>query len=151
MVAGASFRETPSPSSMCWCRTGGRALSRTVGLVDRRPVRAAGLLCIGKEPHHLEERSLVSDPNDQLSIHADCRQAPWATDALPGPRALAAEPDGLAALAEASRLKGRALRGVLAGRSRPRRVAREELTALLDRTPAPIPHACPGCGAPLPS
>ena len=119
--------------------------------MDRRPVRAAALLCIGKGSHQLEERSLVSDPIDLLSVYADSRQAPWATDARPSPRALAAEPVGLAALAEASGLKGRALRDVLAGQSRPRRAAREEPTALPDRTPAPIRHACAGCGAPLPS
>ncbi|MDP9366000.1 MAG: hypothetical protein M3Q10_17570 [Chloroflexota bacterium] len=79
---------------------------------------------------------MITEPDELTNVYADPRRAPWAEDALPRLRALAAEPGGLARLVGASGLKGRALRDVLAGRSTPRADARAALAALLDRTPA---------------
>ena len=40
---------------------------QTAGLLRRRPLRAAGTVCIGKEAHRLEDRGLVADLDELLS------------------------------------------------------------------------------------
>ncbi|MDP9365600.1 MAG: DNA polymerase, partial [Chloroflexota bacterium] len=123
---------------------------QTAGLLRRRPVRAAGLLCIGKEAHRLEERPIVADPDALLNVYADPTRGPWDADALPRLRALAAEPGGVTQMTEACGLKPRALRDVLAGRSTPRAAVRTTLAGLLDVANPPPSRLCPGCGASLP-
>ncbi|MDP9362648.1 MAG: hypothetical protein M3Q10_00200 [Chloroflexota bacterium] len=112
-------------------------------------MRAAGLLCIGKEAHRLEERPLVADPGALLNVYVGPARGPWATDVLPRLRALAAEPGGAARLTQACGLKPRALWDVLAGRSAPRAAVREALAALLAGADSIPPRVCPGCGTSL--
>lgn len=118
---------------------------QTAGLLRRRPVRAAGMLCIGKEAHRLDERSLVSDLDEVLSVYADPRRAPWAADVVPKLRALAADSGGAAKLREASGLSRRALRDVLAGRSRPREGAARALLTLAKGVTPLAGRVCSGC------
>ncbi|MGI8546581.1 MAG: hypothetical protein ACR2M1_04485 [Gemmatimonadaceae bacterium] len=131
---------------------------QTEGLLSRRPVHAAGLVCIGKEAHRLEERDLVAGLDELQSVYHDPRREPWTTAVLPRLRALAAQPGGRAAMMEASGLQPRALRDVLSGRSRPRHAARVALAALVQHaspdalTPPErrcATRLCAGCGEPL--
>jgi hypothetical protein len=122
---------------------------QTEGVLSRRPVHAAGLVCIGKEAHRLEERDLITDPDEIQSVFADPRREPWTTAVLPRLRVLAAQPEGRTAMMNASGLQSRALRDVLAGRSRPRQTARIALAALVQDADAPPERRCAGCGEPL--
>lgn len=119
---------------------------QTNGLLSRRPVHAAGLVCIGKEAHRLEERDLVAGLDEVQSVFTDPRREPWTTHVLPRLRTLAAEPGGIDNLKAASRLKSRALRDVLAGRSRPRTAARLALAELVKEAPHAPTRRCVGCG-----
>ncbi|MDQ3692160.1 MAG: hypothetical protein M3464_00835 [Chloroflexota bacterium] len=118
---------------------------QAAGVLSRRPVRAVGLLCIGKEAHRLEERILGVELEDLLSTYADPRREPWTADVLPKLRALAVEGGGVKMLSEASGLSPRALRDVLAGRSRPREQAMRALLALAKETTSSSGRVCLGC------
>ncbi len=121
----------------------------TEGLLIQRPVRAGGAVCIGKEAHRLEERDLVTDLDDLVSVYADPRREPWTMEVLPKLRALAADLGAIAMMAERSGLKPRALRDVIAGRSRPRVRARELLTKLVATRHPHDGRRCTGCGGPI--
>lgn len=123
---------------------------RTEGMLSQRPVHAAGLVCIGKEAHRLEERDLVANLDELQNVYADPRREPWTTRVLPRLRALAREPEGRRAIREASGLQARALRDVLTGRSRPRQAARVALAALVQDADAPVQRRCAGCDEPIP-
>ncbi len=70
-----------------------------MGVVNVRVTKAqawgGGTICVGKEAHRLEERDIVTDLDDLVSIYADPRREPWAVETLPRLRALAAEPGGV--------------------------------------------------------
>ncbi len=117
----------------------------TEGQLTRRSVRAGGTVCVGKEAHRLEERDIVTDLDDLVSIYADPRREPWSVDMLPKLRAVAVKSGGMGILAEVSGLKARALRDVLAGRSRPRENARLALAALVRQEALPSSRICHGC------
>lgn len=88
----------------------------------------------------------MTDLDDLVSVYADPRREPWTANVLPRLRALAVEPSGVVMLAEASGLKPRAMRDVLAGRSRPRAAAGAALAALVAALPQPSGRRCTGCG-----
>lgn len=119
---------------------------RTDGVLSRRPVYAAGLVCIGKEAHRLEERDLVAGLDELQSVFTDPRREPWTTHVLPRLRTLAAEPGGIGNLQKVTGLKSRALRDVLAGRSRPRTAARLALAELVKEAPHAPTRRCAVCG-----
>jgi len=120
---------------------------RTDGVLSRRPVYAAGLVCIGKEAHRLEERDLVAGLDEVQSVFADPRREPWTTHVLPRLRTLAAVPDGMDHLKTVSGLTSRALRDVLAGRSRPRKTVRLTLAEMVKESTSIPTRRCPSCGA----
>lgn len=103
-------------------------------------MQAAGQVCIGKEAHRLDERDLVSRLGGLRGVYSDPRREPRATYVLPRLRAMATEPGGRNAMWEASGLSIRALRDVLAGRSRPRQVARFALAKLVQDADMPSAH-----------
>lgn len=118
---------------------------------QRRPIQAAGHVCIGKEAHRLEERELITDLDEIQSTYADPRREPWTTHILPRLRAMAAEPGGIEHLAEIAGMSPRRLRDVLAGRSRPRHAARAALAdavthALVQDADVSPERRCGGCG-----
>jgi len=119
---------------------------RTTGLLFRRPVIAAGLVCIGKEAHRIAERDLVAGLDDLLDIHHVPRRDPWTVVVVPRLHALAGMPGGLVQLANVVGMTPRRCRDVLAGRSRPRSAARAALATVARTLPAPAPRTCPGCG-----
>ncbi len=128
---------------------------RTEGVLIRRPVHAAGLVCIGKEAHRLEERDLVAALDELQSVHHDPRREPWTVSVLPKLRTLAAKPQDRNAITDATGLQTRALRDVLSDRSRPRPTARMALAALVqDASPdtdSSPERRCATCGQPIPS
>ncbi len=120
---------------------------RTEGVLSRRPVYAAGSVCIGKEAHRLDERDLVAGLDELQSIFTDPRREPWTVHVLPRLRMLARQPGGEDALMSATGLKSRALRDVLAGRSRPRKPVRISLVELVKEYIFIPTRHCLNCGA----
>lgn len=122
---------------------------RTEGVLGRRPVYAAGLVCIGKEAHRLEERDLVAGLDELQSVFTDPRREPWTTHVLPRLREMATEPEGRDTLRRASNPQSSALHEMLTGRSRPRETVRMALVGLVHDTPdSPVRH-CLGCEKPM--
>lgn len=134
------------PESKRYGPDGKACRKRTDGVLSRRPVYAAGMVCIGKEAHRLEERDLVAGLDEVQSVFTDPRREPWTTHVLPRLRTLAAEPGGIGNLQEVTGLTSRALRDVLAGRSRPRTAARLALAELMKEAPHAPTRRCAGCG-----
>lgn len=119
---------------------------RTEGVLHRRPVRAAGLFCIGKEAHKLEDRDLVSGLNELQSIFNDPRREPWRVDILPRLRRLAYTAVGRRQLTESTQLSSRAIRDIIAGRSTPRKSARVALAKLVTSSSNEQARECVECG-----
>jgi hypothetical protein len=103
---------------------------QSAGKLQRRIVRGAGTICIGKEAHRLEDRGLVANLDELLTTYTDPRRDLWAVDVLPRLCAIEAEAGGRARLMAASGLSERALRDVLKGRSRPHHQAMSDLIGL---------------------
>lgn len=122
---------------------------RTSGVLRRRPVHAAGQVCIGKEAHKLEERDLASVIDELQTVFADPRREPWTTAVLPKLRMLAGQPRGRKMMMEASGLKPRALRDMLAGRNCSRPATRAALAALVQCPPISVDRQCLGCTEPI--
>lgn len=118
---------------------------RTEGVLRRRPVHAAGLVCIGKEAHRLEERDLVASIDELQSVYHDPRREPWTTHLLPMLRKIGNGPEGRKGLIDASGLQPRALRDVLSGRSRPRKAVKDALWKVAKDTVSAV-RICTGCG-----
>lgn len=124
---------------------GAPCAKRTSGVLRRRPVHAAGQVCIGKEAHKLEERDLASGLEGLQSVFTDPRREPWISHVLPRLRMLTAEPEARQAMLKASGLLPRALRNVLAGRSQPRPSARIRLTEFVHNASKLGDRHCAGC------
>jgi hypothetical protein len=78
----AEYRSHPEAESL---GPDGRPCARTtIGLLRRRPVRAAGLVCIGKEANERDdvEEGLVHDLGDVLTEYGPVDD-PWTTVELP--------------------------------------------------------------------
>jgi len=101
------------------------------GRLQRRMVRGAGTICIGKEAHRLEDRGLVADLDELLNTYSDLRRDPWTTQVLPRLRVIAAEQGGLVGLADTVQMSERRLRDVLNGRSRPRQRVKAALQLII--------------------
>jgi len=110
-------------------RDGQPCVKQTDGLLRRRIVHGAGSICIGKEAHRLDDRSLITHPDELLNTYRDPRRDPWTGNVLPRLRAMAAKPGGMTGLANTVGMSERRLRDVLKGRSRPRENARRVLLA----------------------
>lgn len=123
---------------------------RTEGLLLRRPVRAGGLVCIGKEAHKLEERDLVSDIEELQSVHVDQRRDRWATITLPQLQELSSHPQGVALVAQTAGLSHRAARDIISGKSRSRRSVRASLIELTQQAES-VSRVCSECGSVLAS
>ncbi|MBA3274583.1 MAG: hypothetical protein H0T72_02220, partial [Chloroflexia bacterium] len=124
---------------------------RTEGVLSRRPVHAAGLVCIGKEAHRLADRDLVAGLGDVLGIHRDPRRDPWSVVVMPRLAGLASAPGGLADLADVAGMTPRRMRDALAGRSVPRTAARLALATVARQSPDLERRCCLACAEPLSS
>lgn len=119
---------------------------RTEGVLNRRPVRAAGMVSIGKEAHKLEERDLVSGLDELQSVFLDPRRDPWHVVVLPRLRLLASTLDGRQRIAELTHLSSRALRDIITGRSLPRRAVRIALVRMVASELGELERRCASCG-----
>lgn len=73
---------------------------------------SAGLVCLGKEAHKLDERDLAADLAELQNVFTGPRRRPWETHHLPRLRALLVEPDTRAAIARKAGITPRRLHDV---------------------------------------
>jgi hypothetical protein len=163
------YRNHPEPKSL---DANGKPCTRsTIGVLQRRPVRATEIAYIGKESNRLEDATagLVHDLGEILTNYSDPHLDPYRTLALPALRTL-----GTVEIAEAAGLDQRTIQRLLRERQYPHRRHRSALIAVAaelaasamrargsDPPRAPLavlrsyldePHAartCPVCGIPL--
>lgn len=110
------YRTHPEPKSAdAW---GNPCDRTTAGHLQRRAVRAASIVYVGKESNFLEEveRGLVHDWDEVLEVHEDPRRHPWFAHVVP---VLKRMPSRL--LAERTGLSQRWIKSLSNGRSRPSR------------------------------
>jgi len=110
----ARYRTHPEPKSL---GPDGIPCSRnTVGLLRRRPVRAAGIVYSGKESNLLDEveRGLVHDWGEVLQTYRDPRRDQWVTTVVPFLKRLPA-----ATLARQAGLTKRTIQALRNGHARP--------------------------------
>src|SRR5205823_5449399 len=121
----ARYQRHPEPKSLdlsgAVCQTG------SVGLLQRRPVRATLPLYIGKESNNLEERQagLVHILDESLSTYRDPKRDEWEAMVVPALRAFSA-----AEIASRSGLHRRTVERHLSGRAVPHARHRAVLIAV---------------------
>lgn len=99
----------------------------TVGPLERRPVTAIAISCVGKESNRLEDRTagLIHEPSEILLNYGDPALDPWRTLVVPTLRTFST-----AEIAARASLDRRSVQRLLNGSSHPRRTHRNILTAL---------------------
>jgi hypothetical protein len=121
----ARYRRHPEPKSLD--PSGAACHGGSIGQLERRPVRAALPVYIGKESNYLEERQagLIHSLDETLATYYDPRRDVWRTLVV---RALQGFPT--AELASRSGLHRRTIERHLSGRAVPHRRQRAVLTAI---------------------
>ena len=119
----------------------------TAGVLSRRAVRAAGQVCIGKEAHRLDDRSLVATLGEVMDVFADPRRATWERTILPRLESLVREPGGVETIAAKAGVSSRYLRDLTTGKRRGRSGVRARLAVVAGKMETPAVRVCLGCGA----
>jgi hypothetical protein len=120
------------PESKCADANGNPCDRQTVGLLQRRHVKIDEIRFIGKESNSMEnvESGLEHSGQNVYTYYPDAKRDEWATKILP---ALRKAPLKLLVNECHPHLKRRAIIDQRAGRSRPRRKAKDLLTVILSR------------------
>lgn len=123
---------------------GVRCGKETEGLLSVRNVRAAGLVCVGKEAHRLEERDLVADLDELQNVFTDPRRSHWNRHALPNLEEHRTR--DAAGLSEAVGIHDRSVRRIIQGNRGGSKETRTRILSVLGTKEECTPRTCAVCG-----